>query len=276
MTDELHLYFDDSGSRIPDAKVPDRLDGMDCFALGGVLVRPEDENAIVQAYFALCRKWNIKCPLHSTKIRGSRSGFAWLKTDQTRRDEFLTDLQSLLCDHSLLGIAAVVHRPVYRQRYEEQYRDNLWLMDKTAFSILIERSALHARDNNRILRVYFERSGPNEDNAIREYYRALKATGMPFNGPDAKKYDGLSAEDFQGLVPYNPEPRTKKTILIQLADLYLYALAKGGYDPTDRAYVALITNGRVLHGDSDDETKKRYGMKYSCFDIPEKNAGAQD
>lgn len=35
MTNELHLYFDDSGSRNPDSETVPRRDGIDCFALGG-------------------------------------------------------------------------------------------------------------------------------------------------------------------------------------------------------------------------------------------------
>ena len=119
-------------------------------------------------------------------------------------------------------------------------------MDKTAFSILIERSAKYARSKKRRLRVFFEQSGKQEDRDIAEFMKELKNEGMPFDSDNAAAYRGLQADEFRDLVLGEPKRRTKKTPMLQNADLYLYPMAKAGYDASYKPYLALMESGRLI------------------------------
>ena len=151
-------------------------------------------------------------------------------------------------------------------RYAKQYDGRPWRMDKTAFSILIERSARYARSKGRRLRVFFERSGKREDRDIVAFMKELKAEGMPFDGDNAASYQGLEAGDFRELVLGEPKGRTKKTPMLQIADLYLYPMAKAGYDAGYKPYLALMRAGRLIDSVVPPEDRPLLGIKYSCFD----------
>ncbi len=77
MIRRFYLYIDDSGSRFPDRAPAVRNDGMDHFALGGILIEDKDRAALVAAHHAFCYRWNIDYPLHSTKIRGRNVSLRW-------------------------------------------------------------------------------------------------------------------------------------------------------------------------------------------------------
>lgn len=268
MTDKLHLYFDDSGSRDPDNRglgpLP-RRDRMDCFALGGVLIREEDIDGIFAAHKAFCRSWNIDYPLHSSRIRGGQGKFGWLKKPENAA-AFLPALEDFILSLPVISLACAVHRPGYVARYREQYRERLWFMCKTAYSILIERAAKYADEQDRKLEVFFEGTGRKEDRSIVEYTRALKKTGMPFAEATSGPYAPLSPEDFRRLVLGEPRQRLKKTPMIQIADLVLYPIVKGGYDPNYRPYKKLISGRKVIDSLLTPDQCSRRGVKYSCFE----------
>lgn len=238
---------------------------MDCFALGGILIRAEDIDTIFEAHKRFCAKWRIDYPLHSSPIRGGRGKFGWLKQPEAAFD-FLSDLERYLLSLPVIGIAAVVHRPGYVARYKEKYHGRPWLMCKTACAILVERAAKHAESQGRGLRLFFEGSGPSEDRDIKNYVRSMKKDGMPFDGDNSKPYEGLSASDLKRIVRGEPRERTKKTPMIQIADLYLYPMAKGGYDPDYRPYRVLLESGKLIDSLLAPEDRARLGIKYSCFD----------
>jgi hypothetical protein len=54
--------------------------------------------------------------------------------------------------------------------------------------------------------------------------------------------------------------------MIQIADLYLYVIAKGGYDPNYRPYQALLRHKKLIDALLSEEDRKLRGIKYSCFD----------
>jgi len=139
-------------------------------------------------------------------------------------------------------------------------------MDKTAFSILIERSAKYARSKERRLRVFFERSGKREDQDMVAFTRELKSDGMPFDSDNAAAYRGLEADEFRALVLGEPKGRTKRTPMLQIADLYLYPMAKAGYDASYKPYLALMRAGRLIDSGLSSEDRPLIGIKYSCFD----------
>lgn len=266
MNSELHLYFDDSGSRNPD-HVPrlGRNDGMDCFALGGILVNEEDVDRIYDRHREFCARWKIDYPLHSQQIRGGRGKFGWLKNPETA-GEFFADLTEFLIVLPVLGVAAVIDRPGYMVRYKDRYGGQPWLMCKTACAILVERSAKIARDRNRRLRIFFEQSGRDADRAIKRYVRELKSQGMPFDAMQSAPYNGLSAKELKDIVLGEPRERTKAVPMLQIADLYLYPMAKGGYDQTYRAYRALKDGGKLADCLFPEAEIPSRGIKYSCFD----------
>jgi hypothetical protein len=265
MTNELHLYIDDSGSRDPDAVQPEkRRDGMDCFALGGILISEEDIDGLYAAHKGFCARWGIDYPLHSWAIRGGRGEFGWLKKPDNAH-AFLSELDAFIIDLPILAIATVIDRPGYVARYKELHQDKLWFMCKTAYSILIERAAKYARSQGRQLRVFFEKCGKKEDRALVGYHKALKKEGLQFNPTNSGAYDPLSSADFKAIVLGDALRRTKNVPMIQIADLVLYAMAKGGYDPTYLPYARMMGAGKLIDAVLPPEDRAKLGIKYSCF-----------
>ncbi|MDD4122917.1 MAG: hypothetical protein PHO23_01505 [Candidatus Pacebacteria bacterium] len=61
--------------------------------------------------------------------------------------------------------------------------------------------------------------------------------------------------------------RKKKTnLFVQIADLYLYPMAKSGYDSKYKAWVNLFKNKKVINALVSIKTRSKLGIKYSCFD----------
>lgn len=262
---EYHLFIDDTGSRDPDHIQPEkRRDKMDCFGLGGILIKEEDVDTLKHAHTAFCATHGITYPLHSQEIRGGRKEFGWLKKPENAR-VFFPELDTFMMGLPVIGIAAVIDRPGYVARYKEQYEERLWLMCKTAYSILIERAAKYADSQGRVLRVFFEECGRQEDRDLIQYAKALKTDGMPFGGADSGNYASLAAADFRRIVMGEPKRRTKKTPMIQIADLMLYPMAKGGYEPTYKPYVDLMAAGKLIDALLPPQDRPHLGIKYSCF-----------
>lgn len=265
---KYHLYFDDTGSRDPD-KAPhapeEREDKMDCFGLGGIVIKEDNIDEIIQTHKAFCREHNITYPLHSWAIRGGRSKFGWLKTPE-KAGIFLAALEEYLLSLPIITIACVVHRPGYVARYKEKYQERLWLMCKTAFSILIERAAKYVDDQGGVMEIYFEQSSKNEDRAIIQYMSDLKTNGLDFSEKTSQSYTPFTPEDFRRLCLGKPYRKTKKTPMIQIADLVLFPMAKGGYDPSYRPYAKLKEAGKLIDCHFHEDDIPLRGVKYSCFD----------
>jgi hypothetical protein len=261
----MHLYFDDTGSRNPD-HVPQntRRDGMDCFGFGGFLINAEDIDDFISKYKFFRATWGIDYPFHSQEIRGGRGNFGWL-TRPENAGEFLPDLERLILSLPIICIAAIIHRPGYVERYSGRYGENTWMMSKTAFAVLVERSAKFAKSRDRKLRIFFEGAGPREDREVVRQVKEMKAQGMPFSQSNSGAYDGLTPEDFRELVLGEPQMKTKATPMIQIADLVLYPMAKAGYDPSYGPFRRLLKAGKLIDTHVDNASKSRLGIKYSCF-----------
>jgi len=264
---KYYLYIDDSGTRFPD-KTDDlvRADGMDHFALGGVLVAHEDIHKIIAMHEKFCKKWDITYPLHSTEIRGKRRTFAWLEESAKTNEKFLGELQDFLLSIPVIGFASVVHRPGYNARYEELYKEKRWWMCKTAFSILLERTGKYLLDVDGVAEVRFEGVGKREDDALIQYAKNLKVEGMPFATETSNKYNDLKAKDFKNIFMGDPRWRKKVNQFVQIADLYLYPMAKRKYDPTYNPWVKLFEYKKVIDALIPEEKWSERGIKYSCFD----------
>ncbi len=270
----FHLYIDDSGSRRPDHIAnPIRRDGMDYFALGGILIHELDIDYLISLHKTFCKKWQITYPLHSRNIRGRRQSFAWLATDLEREKQFLLELENMLLALPTIGFACVIDRKGYKERYDEKYGGKPWLMCKTAFSILVERAAKYVQSQDGTLEIFFEQAGKAEDTDTKNYMKILKKEGQPFNKESSNNYSALSSEDFRNIIKGEPRERTKKFPPIQIADLMLYPIVKGGYDPTYPPYRTLLENGRLIDSLLKIEELEKLGIKYSCFES--KNKGSE-
>lgn len=262
-----HLYLDDSGTRHPDralgATVPDR----DWFALGGVLINQEDEDAAHAKIDEFRSRWEElgDSPLHSSEIRHASKNFAWLKSVGSRREEFLEDLQSMWLGMPVRGIACVIHRPGYNERYRERYGAERWRLCKTAFTVVVERAAKVALKDSRQMRVFVERASKEDDRATEGYYVALRAEGNPFSQETSGRYEPLTAEEYRAVL-YEFRTKRKQSRIMQIADLYLHPICQGGYDPGHRPFAALREAGRLIDCGLAREEVLTMGIKYSCFE----------
>jgi len=237
---------------------------MDCFGLGGFLLKEEDIPDLRKKHTAFCEEWELKYPLHSSSIRGGRGNFGWLRIPE-RAGDFIQALNHFLLSLPIVGMACVIDRPGYVTRYKDTYPENLWYMCKTAFSILVERSAKFADEHGRKLEIVHEKSGKHEDRDILAYLKELKTQGSPFNQTTSIGYTPLLASDYRRIILGEPHKKSKLVPMLQVADLVLYAIAKGGYDKNYRPYRALKENGKLIDTWLAEEDIPLRGIKYSCF-----------
>ena len=270
MPNVMHFYMDDSGTRHPDHKPGRRpAHGHDWFGVGGVLIRQEDEVAAHAVHAAFRKRWDLSAPLHSADIRSKSKGFAWLGTvPSEKRETFLEELYQLMAGLPAVGIACVIDRPGYNLRYKERYAGSRWMLCKTAFSIAVERAAKHARGEGLKLRVFVERGDRKTDRNIVGYYETLRTEGMPFNPETSGKYAPLSADEIRETL-YECRMKEKSSPLIQLADLYLWPICIGGYDPANRTYSRLRDDGKLIDCLLPAEAVPTQGIKYSCWELEE-------
>jgi len=260
------LYIDDSGTRNPNHR-PAKAQYRDWFALGGVLVHEEAEDIARRDYERFCTRWGITSPLHSSEIRSRSGKFSWLqKLSQNDYSAFMQDLGELLVGLPVVGHACVIDRPGYDARYREKYGRQQWLLCRTAFAIICERAAKLARMEDRRLRVLPEAGDISADNALRSYFRELREVGMPFGGVDSGRYSALTAQQLRETL-YDLKFKNKSSPMTQLADLYLYPIARGGYDPTYRPYQLLVEGKKLIDTRLPPEDAPYIGIKYSCFEL---------
>ncbi len=263
----FNFYLDDSGPRQPDRDPGKRAGhGYDWFALGGIIVKDEEEAAARQLHADFCAAWNIDYALHSVEIRGRTDNFLWLlHADKPKRERFYEELYELMRNVPVVGLACVVDRPGYNDKYKEKYADKRWQLCKTAFSIAVERAAKYALENGRRLRVHPERCNKDDDGVLKGYYRDLKANGMPFAADTSQKYGPLSQPQLnETLFDFNP--KKKSSPMAQLADLYLWPICMGGYHASNRPYQRLIEDGKLIECVLPADAVGALGTKYSCFE----------
>jgi len=262
----FNLYLDDSGTRHPSKKPGRKAEhGRDWFALGGVLIRDEDEGLARQLHAAFVAKWGVVAPLHSSEIRSQNEGFFWLRArPKEEQAAFYEELYGLMRDAPVIGIACVIDRPGYNARYEEKYRENRWMLCKTAFSVVVERAAKFAISQGRRLRVMPERCNKPEDAALTSYYKNLRAEGLPFSAATSGKYAPLSPEQFAHTL-FDLRFKDKSSPMAQLADLFLWPICIGGYHRSNKPYRRLLDDGKLIECHLDAADHAILASKYSCF-----------
>ena len=267
MSGIINLYIDDSGTRNPDHKPSLPKHGHDYFALGGILVKQEDETIAREMHSDFCQKWHITYPLHSVEIRSRSKNFTWLgKLTKDQSNLFIEQLYQVLKMSPIIGIACVIDRPGYNRRYREKFGRQRWSLCKTAFTVLIERAAKYADSQACKLRVLPEKCNKSEDGILKGYYDQLKSEGMPFEQSTSSRYEPLKVDDFKELL-YEFKLKEKTSPMIQLADLYLWPIAMGGYDQENQTYKRLVEDKKLIDRLYTQEQVSSLGIKYSCFEL---------
>lgn len=263
-----HLYLDESGSRHLDKRPPTTPQNGDWFALAGILLKAEDEPAIKAELHALRQRWpQILHPLHLTDMRAEKKGFAWLgRLSDDERSRFWTDYKGFLTSIPVLGAGCVIDRPGYMARgYGGRDRDVKWLLCRSAFDIVVERAAKLAALHGRRLKVFYELADPQTDARTEDYFRRLRAQGLEFAAETSSKYAPLETAEF-GRILVSIEGKPKKSQIMQIADSYTYALARGGYDRKFDVYRRMLEKGRLTTSAVTGEQARTLGVKYYCFD----------
>jgi len=267
----MNFYMDDSGTRTPDRR-PLAFDPRrrDFFALGGILINEDEEGEARKLYDDFCERWSIKYPLHSVEIRHSKQNFSWLKRDTKEHEKFMQDLARLLTTMNVTGIACVIDRPGYDARYRYQYGRRMWHLCQTAFCIVVERAAKWSVRDSRKLRVMPERSSPEDEKRLKGYFDGMKASGAPFDAQRSTRYAPLDREQLASTL-YELKFKSKSSPMVQIADLFLWPIAVGGYEPMHLPYTLLRNSGRLIECRLDTAEHAACGTKYSCFELFEQH-----
>ena len=243
----MHLYLDDSGTRHPDHTLSNPpKHGHDYFAIGGILIKEEEEQIARGLHISFCQKWDINYPLHSCEIRGKHENFKWIGTlTQSEQQDFYAELTQIIIQSPILGIACVIDRQGYNNRYREKYGRQRWMLCKTSFSIVVERAAKYADSQGYKLKVFPEKCSKKEDKILKSYYDSLKSDGTPFDSSSSGVYQPLQAEDFSRVL-YEFKLKEKSSPLVQFADLILWPIAIGGYNKNNMPYKRLYESKKLI------------------------------
>lgn len=264
-----HLYFDDSGSRMLNRLAVDADEYPQWFALAGLLVKAEDEEACKTAHGEFYARWpRMAAPLHLTDMHGQTEGFRWLRSlDAVAEEAFWNDYHGVITGLPVVGHGCVVHRPGYRDRnYGSRAGDQKWNLCRTAFNILIERAAKIAHSEGRRLRVKFEGADTKSDQFLKVYWALLKdGRGLGFNPNNAAKYEPFSPADLAATL-IDLERKDKRSKLMQFADTFALAIAKGRYQPRYTTFAALNGAGKLADQYVGGARAAKEGIKYYCFD----------
>lgn len=257
------FYLDESGSPKPNPK-----DQAPYFAVGGVLIRREDENVITQQIQAFKKRWDInpEIALHGNEIRSRKKNFAWLgRISEKERLDFMHDLTDMITKLPITVHACVVSRQGYLNRYLERYGQDTWEMMKSSFSILMERIGKYVVSQDGEVMIFFEKAGKKEDHLITSYFNDLRSQGLPFNPKNSGKYQPLCAETLQGTL-VGIDGKSKGNPIMQISDLCLYPVARAKENPVNQAFLALVQNARLIDCVLEDDQLEAMGIKYYCFD----------
>ena len=259
------LYLDETGNRHPDKRPDAGREGRDWFAFGGIMVRGEDNDEARGLVDGFAKRWRLRGPAHLTDMRAEKGHFAWLeRRTQEERDAFWTDWKGVLVGAPVIGLACVIDRPRYLARgYLAKHGNDRWLLCRSAFDITVERAAKIAKREDRKLHVVFE-ADPSFNKTVVGYFDNLKENGLAFDKANSGKYEPMPKEEFAsilGRIQYKP----KAFPLLQLADSYVYAMARAGYDKKFDLYRHVRDRARIADFAFPGEGAK-LGVKYYCFD----------
>jgi hypothetical protein len=168
-------------------------------------------------------------------------------------------------DAPVIGLACVIDRPGYNERYRAKYGKQRWALCKTAFNVAIERAAKYARGQGYRLRVAPERCNKPEDALLKQYYDDLKKDGAPFAKDTSEKYGPLTSDKFRQTL-YEFKPKYKSSPMVQFADLFLWPICMGGYHASNRPYQRLKEDRKLIECLIPEAEWPVLATKYSCFE----------
>lgn len=264
----LHLYVDETGTRHPDRPGTAAKHGHDWFAIGGILIKDEDIQEARNRLSAFKKDWpQIRSPLHFTDMRSKKKNFAWLGTlNQVEIDRFWSRYRTFLAGLPVAGTACVIDRPGYIARgYGKREGDAKWLLCRSAFDILLERSAKFAKHEGRRLQVYFEMADPTTNQRIKSYYVNLKNNGLAFDEKNSAKYAPMTAAEFDHTL-LTIEGKDKQNALMQIADSFVYAISRGCYEAGYDVYKRISESGRLINSQVPGPMAGTLGIKTYCFE----------
>ncbi len=212
------------------------------------------------------RKVDVKCVHLYIDDSGSR------RPDRTERSARKDGMHYfalggiLINEEDIAGLLEVHRRFLAKWKIDGPLHSTRIRGRRGEFSWLGTDPAKYARRCGARLKLYFEQAGKKEDRAILAYARSLESEGMPFDADSSGVYSRLNPSDFRELIISQPNRITKKVPMAQIADLVLYPMAKGGYDPNYRPYRRLIEASRLMDALLEPEEHPTLGVKYSCFD----------
>lgn len=261
------LYIDDSGSRSLDITPQAGAGRPDAFALGGIFIPSESARALFDMVASFKAAVEITAPLRSYDIRKRKQAFAWIAKDDDRAKRLYAGINAVVAGMPGWATAVVIDRNGYNARYREKYGNDRWLLCRSAYDILIERAAKLADADGRRLKIFVEATGKREDNLIRQYHANLRTNGLEFAPANSDKYQPLSAEDFARITMKNPVFVKKGNPLSDLADLVLFPMVMGKYNPDYGPLRHILDTGKLIDARLKDG-QADCGVKYYCFDDP--------
>jgi hypothetical protein len=265
----LHLYLDETGPRHPDKPSTGAKHGLDWFAFGGFLIRQEDEANAKTSLDQFKDKWpQISAPLHLTDMRAETKKFAWIgRLSGQDRDRFWSTYRTFLATLPVAGVACVIDRPGYVARgYGSRVGEAKWMLCRSAFDIVVERAAKFAKHEGRRLKVFYEMADPDTNDMVEGYFYNIQENGMGFDATTSAKYLPLTADDF-GYLLLDIEGKGKSNRLMQIADSYVYAIARGSYERKFSIYRRISEGGKLVTSQVPPEMAATLGVKTYCFEI---------
>lgn len=118
--------------------------------------------------------------------------------------------------------------------------------------------------------MYVERSDRKTDGRVQGYFDELRAGGHSFDANNAAKYSPLEQQEFASAL-YEFRLKGKQSALMQVADLYLFPICKGGYPGRYHPHDVLRAGRKLIDGHVD--ATEICGIKYSCFEGVKKDHG---
>jgi hypothetical protein len=243
--------------------------GYDWFAIGGVIINDEDVQGYHNSLAEFLAAWpQIRTPLHLTDMRAEKKGFAWLgKLKQEERDKFWSSYRLFLGRQAVAGIACVIDRPGYVARgYGKREGQEKWLLCRSAFDIVMDRASKFARIKNRRIKVFYERADPETDKRIEGYFHNIRENGLEFDPNTSAQYQPVSTAEFNRML-IDIEGKGKQNKVMQVADSYLYAIARGSYDRKFEVYRHLADRGRMAASQVLGNEAGLVGVKTYCFEL---------
>lgn len=157
--------------------------------------------------------------LHSRNIRKAEGPFTILQNAAVRQ-RFLTELTQLIERLPFTLFVTCIHKPAYKDRYEERARNPYDVALEYSFERVLHFMEANAQTD---LPVIAEARGRNEDDALRASFHRLMTEGTYYN--DARRFGRL-------VCPISFRRKQDNIAGIQLADLCAYPTARHVLDAT--------------------------------------------